>query len=482
MRTFLSLALLLAATAHANTSAGWLRTHAETVAMLDQINVAHVAGLKDCACAEQVKANQRSHAACAGQAPGDPGFIRQIMNMYGERRNREITCTQILESLVFGRLEFDWPELRRSMALMYPAEHRVDGSGPAASESFVGDINLDLKIRRNPRHEIRNVVGSIPVQTPAPLTTAEVTEYMVEYRAFGMGKCQQVLAAKRRANFPGSTPGARRDYQGLNDLQICQLLINGVIPGRPTAAGAVWGVRADLEDVLPAIARVRNTEYRQQHQADYAALLQANPLLALVSRPRPSWNELIRALDYIEGNARSRLTRTQRDLREGNHLRFVGRYHAIPYSRARWEAKEYSVAQFDAFLESNHAAFQRMENGRHQIELIATIGVTVACVLPWGRALSTAMQVLKMGCLAGLGIPFNAFYLLDSFNRYQGAFRNLFSSIEHQQAFFEDGVSKVASVQEEAAMSALFLPVGMGLADIAQFRSALGRLGRSVAD
>ncbi len=471
-------ALMLTTNVYANTLAQWQTNQAQTVAMLDQINVAHVAGLKDCACAEQRRANQRAHSACADTPAGEPAFIRQIINMYGGRTQVSVSCAQILQNLVFSRLEMDWPDLRRAMALMYPQEIRLDGSWEVMTESFYGNLSVDLKLRRRPRHEISNIIGQIPVQTPTPLTQAEVDEYLAEYRAFGMSTCTPLIAAKRRAGFPGSPRGLRGDYQGFTDTQICQMIIFGVIPGRPTVEGAIWRIRGDLDDVIPAMARLRNTEYRRQHQSDYAAILQANPLLALVSRPRPAWNELIRALDYIEDNARSRLARGQRSIREGDLIPFVGRYHALAYSRPRWEAKGFAAAQFDTHLQSSLATFQRRERGRQQIELIGTLGITLVCVLPWGRALSTAMQVMKMGCLAGVGIPFNAFYLLDSLNSYQGAFRNLFSSVEHQQAFFEDGVSTVASAQEEAAMAALFFPVGMGLVDIADFRRALGRLGR----
>jgi hypothetical protein len=88
------------------------------------------------------------------------------------------------------------------------------------------------------------------------------------------------------------------------------------------------------------------------------------------------------------------------------------------------------------------------------------------------------MRLMKTGCIVGLGVPFNAFYLLDSINGYQVAMRDLFSSVEHQQAFSQDGAATVVSAQDELKLAALFFPLGLGMAEVREFRTALRNLGR----
>ncbi len=102
----------------------WLRHHARTVLMLDRINLAHVKGLKDCACHEQYKSRERLSPQCdPRQAAVEPEFVRTIVNFYGETRQlAAVSCATILQRLVFSRLESDWPDLRRAMALMRPAK------------------------------------------------------------------------------------------------------------------------------------------------------------------------------------------------------------------------------------------------------------------------------------------------------------------------------------------------------------------------
>lgn len=468
--------VLVGFNAEANTRARWMQNQAETVLMLDQINVAHIASLKACACHQQRSQNQRAHEACANLPAGEPAFIRHIINMYGEHRQNQVSCQRILEQMIFQRLEFDWTDMRRAMSLMMPERLAIETGYAAASESFHGNHDIDAKLRRRIRHEIRSFPGTgVPSRDPSPITAAELSEYLIEYRSFALEQCSLLIAAKRQAGFPGLSTVRRRDYQSLTNDKICEVLITG--SGSGLQPGAVWTLRADFDDVLPALARQRNTEFRQEHKTNYGAIIQGNPLLVLVSRPRPAWNELISALNYLERNARSRLAGTKRHL-TSDPLRFVGRYHALSYSRANWDAKGFAAANFDTHLESVLEEFQRRQNNQAQLETIAIIGITVACVTPWGRGLSVAMNVLKTGCLVGVGVVFNGFYTLDAIVGYQRALREFFSSIEHQQAFFEDGASTVVNAQDELKLAALFIPLGIGMAEVREFRTALRSLGR----
>jgi len=220
--------------------------------------------------------------------------------------------------------------------------------------------------------------------------------------------------------------------------------------------------------------------FHKEHQDRYAELVQTNPILVMVSAPRPKFGELIAALHTIQGNALARYEDVRRDLAQTRDLeKYAGRYHVLGYSESIWSGSGKSEADFAHWRAVYVKKYTERQQREALIEVGALVGITVACVVPWGRTLAPAMAMMKVGCLAGLGIPLNAFFLIDSIRGYDRDFRNFFSSVEFSQAFFENGLDRLEGDRADLVLNALFLPLGLTqLAPRAMsraYRQALGR-------
>lgn len=443
----------ISASAGAASYETWLKLQQSTIVKLNQINYSHVNGLRQCACFE----SKSQEPFCSDVRGVEPPFIRQIINFFGETVAEKVSCKEILNLLVYARLEQDWQEMRNHLSLMKTPDFLAD---PVKTEtmqdvSYINDglhQKVDYLFSTSPKHEIRNfpILSKLSIAPVAELSETEIKGQTKEYFDFSVNTClklapQFLNVSRWVAKVHGITAGDPKSF--------CDRLIladDGNIP-----LSATHRIRKYAASLLLEIQRARVGSFRDEHKKKYLELAQTNPLLLLVDSPRVRLSQLAKILASIEENARDRL--------ESSEV-YGGMTYTLPYTRAGWNAQELDANDFETHAKRAYQAWQDQEFKKSMMQIGAVTAVVTACLVPWGRLISVSLQVFKFSCLAGIGLPLNSYFLVDSIFEYRKALNLLFSSIETNQAL-DNALNKVSSAQTTATISAFLFPIGLNLVE-----------------
>jgi len=476
---FFLLQTLTASASETSSYENWLKVQQTTIVKLNQINYSHIRGLRQCACFELKKLDSRE-GSCNNTNNDEPLFLREIINFYGESIAEKVNCKEILNLLVYARLEQDWPDMRAHLSLMKTPEYFVD---PIKTETMqdVAYLNdgrrkkVDYLFPTALEHEIRNfpLNSKLNIAAVRDLSEIEIKDLLKVYFDFSVKTCLKLApkflevtrwVAKAHAVSVGNTQSF------CNKLILAQ---DGNIPLSETHR-----LRKYASSLLLKIQKARIVGFRDEHKKEYLELAQTNPLLLLVDSPEVKLLPLTEILVSIEANARERLERSVKDLNSNQNSEiYGGMTYALIYTRAIWRSQGLDPSEFQTYSERAYEAWQDKEFKKSAIEIgVVTAGVA-ACLVPWGRILRATLQLLKFSCLAGIGLPLNSYFLIDSIVEYRRGFDILFSSVETNQAL-DKAMTQVTSAQTTATIAAVLFPIGLNLVEAGHVIAAIKAFSR----
>jgi hypothetical protein len=404
----------------------------------------------------QSLSKEKLNPLCKSNYNEVPEFIKMGINFYGKTFSKNFTCQNILENMVYKRLESDYEEMRLSMGLM-KSEVEYTAS-PELSETF-GNLAYEndtkFKITVNPKHNVKKMPwDKVPLKTPAPFNDTEIESMLNLYKEFGYNTCENALQDDREKIIAGLHPKFQAIYEKMDNHSICSELIESNEKSR---------LKTHFLSILYKMKAARISEFRQEYKETYAMAIQANPLLGLVSSSNPELDEVIEGLGYIASNANKRLIESQVQLDKKEYLQFMQYSFANSYAKVIWASKG-TDESYDEKFDFYSKKFESKEFKKDMLITGALVGVSVACAVPWGKALSVALQFAKLSCLSGLGIPINTYFFIDSLHMYSKAITSIFSHVEPAYKM-EKYLDKLDGAKLNIGLSALFLPVGMGLVE-----------------
>lgn len=469
----------------------YLEFQAKAALMSDQINAAHVHSLKLCACYLLEKSGDR-FAQCPQSDGKPPKFIRSIINSFGEKVSREVTCEKIIENLIYRRLEMRWSEVHVAMALMEPQQVSINEGSEYLSETETfgfGETSADrfhvpYKISTQVDHAIKKLPWQdrIVVAPATRLTRDEYAEAMNTYRDWGFKRCVDIFKRTYGVNscpvnvfkppFDGAAYNRLSPSQGSQYLtatyeRTCdELLFNQ----------NAHETRAQFSSILKQLARERVAVFRKEHRENYQQWVQENPLLVMLPSARPTHRELVTALTIIDSGAQKRLRKSMEQSQPGKDLSpFAERLDVSVYSTIFWEKSGRSPSEYNVFAAQAAKRIAAEQSRRAWVEMGSIVALNTACLLPWGKGIGVYLRVLKLSCLAGFGIPLNTWFLMDSLGSYSDAITRLQSSVETQQSL-EVAMKEYDSERLGLALSTILFPLGMQLIEAKQAISLLRSL------
>lgn len=435
----------------------FLNNYGSTVVLLNSINSSHASSLLGCACYLQSQNQSTLNPSCPADSRDKPEFIKSGVNFYGQVFTKQFTCQKIIEFMVYKRIESDYNSMRLSMGLMR-SEVQYKTS-PELSETF-GNLDYEqdskYKITVTPEHDIKKMPwDKVPLKTPASFNDVEIESLLNLYKEFGYKKCESALEESREKIVANLHPKFQAQYQSMDNHSICFGLIESNEKSR---------LKTHFLSILYKMREARDSEFRQEYKENYAKLMQSNPLLGLVSNSKPELNEVIDALAYISSNAKKRLAESQEQLDKKDYLQFMQFSFADSYAKVIWSSKGLSDQIYSDNFDYYSKKFESKEFKKNILIGGSLVGVAVACALPWGKGLSVALQFAKLSCLSSLGIPVNTYFFIDSLLMYNTALSSIFSHIETAYKL-EKSLDRLDDARVNIGLSALFLPVGMGLVE-----------------
>lgn len=422
-----------------------LERQADTVLLLNAINVAHLEGLEQCLC--ELRENQADRG-CREQRQWPREEFRQVLiNLAGEVRAIESACADVVERLLVNRIRLNYREMARALAKRAPRLRDY----PMISERL--DSHEAAHFDANPGHPLGLLAGlSLAVRAPrleAQDLVAIRRDYNLASQAYCRDYAQQPQIVRRLEQ-------AHRDPQ--LRLPLCETLLS-----RARARSLAALFQQIFSDYYTYAARRREREFRAQAELDYIDRINRNPLLLLLSSDNPDPSELLSGVRQILRLAQQRksafleyrLSGKASDLRH-----FSAITSAFPYTRAR--AQDLPVADVERTFLHWQAEAARQATQHALLEAGMMVGVVTSCFLPWGRIFSAASAtVIRSFCLAGVGIPLNTYFVWDAWDRYQETLELLFSSFEPGQQF--SGLKSLERRLTNLQLIAILWPIGLNL-------------------
>jgi hypothetical protein len=249
----------------------------------------------------------------------------------------------------------------------------------------------------------------------------------------------------------------------------------GDLPRHPRSLS----LQSEFSDYYPYAAARRDREFRANAEKDYVEKVNRNPLLLFLANSNPTDQELLAATSQVASLARARkerLLEIRLSARNDSDLApFTRIKAALPYTRARARALGLDPKSFEPNFADWLEEMTDHEFNNMLREAGVALGLTAACFAPWGRAVgAVAGRIVRAGCLTGVGLPLNTYFLWDAWDNYHEALLLALSAIEPGQQF--SNFQRVESERSKINFFALLLPVGLNLKSAREAASALRAL------
>lgn len=417
---------------------------------------------------------------CVRNPNGYPGgkavqeFNEKLLNMNGSWFIRKQNCGEWLSGF------------RKVMAMDY-TEMRI-----LAAWRYETYSNL---VNRNPQHAIAGTWLN-PFKTLGYLAPLSQSEFKIEREKennFSINKCLEYFVEEEKPTT--SQIETRRWVKNISTFANPEKFCSDLIL-KPTE-NAVFLASIQMRPFVNWHEEQKRILVAQKN-ARYLSLIQDNPLLAVISSPNPSPQEIIRGLNELKSNQLSRQEPLKLDpvkqrlldrfLANGSNgknlvnaelfqlieaLSKVARIHmgteeALSFTTKNLPQKEAEavtteITKMFADLEAEKSAEMWIETG-------VLLGANVLCFLPWGRVFTAARSVvLRSACFMLMGVPVNSAFLLSAMGEHEAVMKTIFSTVSTNYQLAE--LAELDESSQTAAWSLAFMPLSFGVKD---FRTVLG--------
>ena len=450
-----AIAILSCLSARAEPPPSLARIHADTVMILNDINVAHLEGLERCLC----EITRSEIDSCKAYESTRIDFAQMVLNIAGNVHISEISCGEAIHRLLRNRIRMSYREMARALAKREPARREH----PALAERL--DWSARTHWHPSPSHPVNSLwLSNLPIRSPA-LDRDDYLFLRNAYREASEKYCRDFTALP---NLQERIAFASRQLAGAN---LCEVLL-GLLPDHRHRRS----LQSDFSDYYSYAAGRRNREFRAPAEREYLDKVNRNPILLFLKNDSPTDPELLEAVSEVARLARARkqnlLAVHAAATQDSDLAEFTRIEAALPYTRARARALGIDPEIFAPTFASWSQEKADHEFNRQMGEISVGVGLLAVCFSPWGRIVGAAAAVIvRSVCLTGIGIPLNTYFLWDAWDHYHEALELALSSIEPGQQF--SSFRQIESARSKINLIAVLFPLGLNLKSARESVAAL---------